>query len=78
MTPISLGPAILADRIGADARQVRIGQGGFFRPGGEYAIVAELQQRLRVGLGPRKAGERFGAALALSGPGADGLERDHR
>ena len=41
---------------------------------GEHAVVAELHQRLRVGLGRHEAGERFGAALALFGPGADGSE----
>jgi hypothetical protein len=44
---------------------------------GENPVVAEPGERLRVGLGRQQLGERLGAALALFGPGANGLERGH-
>jgi len=47
---------------------------GHFR---ENPVIAEPGERLRVGLGRQQPSERLGAALALLGPGANGLERGH-
>ena len=47
---------------------------GHFR---QNAVVAELGERLQIGLRRQQAGERLGAALALLGAGADRLERGH-
>ena len=56
------------------------GEAGREHPPGHFredAIIAELGERLRVRLRRHEPGERRGAAFALLGPGADGLERDH-
>ena len=47
---------------------------GHFR---QDTVVAELGERLRIGLGRQQAGQRLGPALALLGTGANGLERGH-
>jgi hypothetical protein len=39
------------------------------------AVVLELAQRFGVRFGRQKASERFSAAFALLGSGADGFER---
>ena len=44
---------------------------------GENPVIAEPGERLRVGLRRQQFCERLGAALALFGPGANGLERGH-
>src|SRR6202042_2432209 len=42
---------------------------------GEHAVVLKLAQRFGVRFGRQKASERFSAAFALLGSGADVLER---
>jgi hypothetical protein len=44
---------------------------------GENPVVAEPGEHLWVGLGRQQLRKRLGTALALLGPGANGLERDH-
>ena len=44
---------------------------------GEHAVVLKLAQRFGVRFRRQKASERFSAAFALLGSGADGFERDH-